>query len=228
MRCSPCCYPRPQQQALASAAHLSLWRSTQPVTPEQILTPRRYEDNKPDLQRTTYQRIQENLIKGGLSGRNAKGKRSHTKAVKGIAGDVKLNRAFGDGGKYAAVGILIWEVLSIHYTSESSQNFTLQPSEQRAIKRALRAYWINIYVSPGLLLPPPKAVRDWLRLKMVGLEREEFMVLYLSQQHQLTGYETCSPALSTVPKCIPREVVERALYFNAAAVILPTIILRER
>lgn len=40
-----------------------------------------------------YQRIQENLVKGGLYGRNAKGKRSHTRAVKGIDGDVKLNRA---------------------------------------------------------------------------------------------------------------------------------------
>ncbi|EPR5977017.1 TPA: DUF945 domain-containing protein, partial [Citrobacter freundii] len=37
--------------------------------------------------------IQENLIKGGLSGRNAKGGRSHTRAVRGIDGDVKLNRA---------------------------------------------------------------------------------------------------------------------------------------
>ncbi|EHD5749221.1 DUF945 domain-containing protein [Escherichia coli] len=64
----------------------------QPVTPEQILTPRRHEDNTPDLW-TIYQRIQENLIKGGLSGRNAKGKRSHTRAVNGIDGDVKLNRA---------------------------------------------------------------------------------------------------------------------------------------
>ncbi|HFV5221667.1 TPA: DUF945 domain-containing protein, partial [Escherichia coli] len=42
---------------------------------------------------TTCQRIQENLIKGGLSGRNAKGGRSHTRAVRGIDGDVKLNRA---------------------------------------------------------------------------------------------------------------------------------------
>lgn len=38
-------------------------------------------------------RCQENLLKGGLPGRTAKGKRSHTRAVKGIDGDVKLNRA---------------------------------------------------------------------------------------------------------------------------------------
>ncbi|EPU4903244.1 TPA: DUF945 domain-containing protein, partial [Enterobacter hormaechei] len=39
------------------------------------------------------QRVQENLMKGGLSGRTAQGKSSRTRAVTGIDGDVKLNRA---------------------------------------------------------------------------------------------------------------------------------------
>ena len=77
----------------------------------------------------------------------------------------------------------------MHYTSESSQNFTLQPSEQRAIKRALSILDKHLR-EPGIAFTSTQSVRDWLRLKMVGLEREEFMVLYLSQQHQLTGYET--------------------------------------
>ena len=58
----------------------------------QILSPRRWQDESNYLW-TTYQRIQENLIKGGLSGRTIKGKRVHTREVKGIDGDVKLNRA---------------------------------------------------------------------------------------------------------------------------------------
>ena len=64
----------------------------QPVTESQLLAPRRWQDESGDLW-TTYQRIQENLIKGGLNGRNAKGGRTHTRAIKGIDGDVKLNRA---------------------------------------------------------------------------------------------------------------------------------------
>ncbi|ECG1721599.1 DUF932 domain-containing protein, partial [Salmonella enterica] len=63
-----------------------------PVTAAQILTPRRYEDRQNDLW-TTYQRLQENLLKGALSGRTAKGKRTHTRAVNGIDGDIRLNRA---------------------------------------------------------------------------------------------------------------------------------------
>ncbi|MFZ4220725.1 DUF945 domain-containing protein, partial [Enterobacter ludwigii] len=35
----------------------------------------------------------ENLIKGGLPGRTAKGQRTRTRAVNGITGDVKLNNA---------------------------------------------------------------------------------------------------------------------------------------
>ncbi len=39
------------------------------------------------------ERVQENMIKGGLTGRNAKGKRTITRAINGIDGDIKLNRA---------------------------------------------------------------------------------------------------------------------------------------
>ncbi|MCE1608843.1 DUF932 domain-containing protein [Enterobacter ludwigii] len=85
--------PPSAQQAFARAAlTYRFGEEHQPVTATQILTPRRYEDHQNDLW-TTYQRIQENLLKGGLPGRTAKGKRSHTRAVNGIDGDVKLNRA---------------------------------------------------------------------------------------------------------------------------------------
>ena len=85
--------PPPARLALAKAAiTYRFGEDHQPVTEAQVLTPRRYEDYSDDLW-TTYQRVQENLIKGGLSGRNAKGSRIHTRAVRGIDGDVKLNRA---------------------------------------------------------------------------------------------------------------------------------------
>lgn len=85
--------PPPAQQALAQAAQTYRFgEDHQPVTAPQILSPRRWQNESNDLW-TTYQRIQENLIKGGLSGRSAKGRRTHTRAVRGIDGDVKLNRA---------------------------------------------------------------------------------------------------------------------------------------
>lgn len=85
--------PPPAQQAMAKAAlTYRFGEEHQPVTESQILSPRRWQDESNDLW-TTYQRIQENLIKGGLSGLTTKGKRAHTRALKGIDGDVKLNRA---------------------------------------------------------------------------------------------------------------------------------------
>ena len=85
--------PPPAQQALAKAAlTYRFGEEHQPVTESQILGARRWQDESADLW-TTYQRIQENLIKGGLSGLTTKGKRAQTRAVNGIDSDVKLNRA---------------------------------------------------------------------------------------------------------------------------------------
>ncbi|ECG6091092.1 TPA: DUF932 domain-containing protein, partial [Escherichia coli] len=61
-------------------------------TPEQIITPRRWEDKQNDLW-TTWQRVQENMIKGGLSGRSASGKNTRTRAITGIDGDIRINKA---------------------------------------------------------------------------------------------------------------------------------------
>ncbi len=60
-----------------------------PVTPEQIITPRRREDKQNDLW-TTWQRVQENMIKGGLPGKSASGKNTRTRAITGIDGDILL------------------------------------------------------------------------------------------------------------------------------------------
>ncbi|NIH23998.1 DUF932 domain-containing protein [Providencia heimbachae] len=85
--------PPPAQQIFAQAALTYRYgEEHQPITEAQVLQPRRFEDKKDDLW-TVYQRLQENLIKGGLSGRNTKGKRARTRSVNGIDGDIKLNKA---------------------------------------------------------------------------------------------------------------------------------------
>ncbi|HGY4989994.1 TPA: DUF932 domain-containing protein [Citrobacter freundii] len=85
--------PPPAQQALAKAALMYRFgEEHQPVTEAQALSPRRWQDEKNDLW-TVFNRLQENLSKGGLVGRSAQGKRSRTRAVNGIDGDLKLNRA---------------------------------------------------------------------------------------------------------------------------------------
>ncbi|HBP1971188.1 TPA: DUF945 domain-containing protein [Pseudomonas aeruginosa] len=63
-----------------------------PVSESQILMPRRFDDRRPDLW-SVFNRAQENLTKGGLSGRSANGRRQRTRPVQGIDSDVRLNRA---------------------------------------------------------------------------------------------------------------------------------------
>ncbi|PXV59744.1 protein of unknown function [Dyella jiangningensis] len=63
-----------------------------PITENQILRPRRFDDNRPDLW-SVFNRVQENLVKGGLSGRAANGRQQSTRPVQGIDQNVRLNRA---------------------------------------------------------------------------------------------------------------------------------------
>ena len=65
---------------------------TLPITESQVLRPRRFDDNRLDLW-STFNRVQENLVKGGLTGRTANGRQQRTRPVQGIDQNVRLNRA---------------------------------------------------------------------------------------------------------------------------------------
>jgi Domain of unknown function (DUF932) len=63
-----------------------------PITAEQLMEARRPEDLGRSLW-TTFQRVQENALRGGQPGRSAQGKRLHTRPVASIDRSVSLNRA---------------------------------------------------------------------------------------------------------------------------------------
>jgi len=96
-----------EQQAFAESAHHLRFADSEgkvstPITAAQLLAPRRREDDGADLWRT-FNRVQENVVRGGLRarrestrneyGRLVRGRRVSTREVKGIDQDVKLNRA---------------------------------------------------------------------------------------------------------------------------------------
>lgn len=90
---------RREQHALATAAIELRWgsdpetgNSLAPVTAEKLLAPRRIADRNADLW-TTFNVVQENLIKGGLAGKNATGRNTSTRAVAGVDANVRLNKA---------------------------------------------------------------------------------------------------------------------------------------
>ncbi|RQT55073.1 DUF932 domain-containing protein [Burkholderia cepacia] len=88
---------RDEQHAFARSALALRYDPTDaeapaPVTENQLLFPRRFEDRRDDLW-TVFNRVQENLTKGGLNGRSRTGRAMSTRPITGIDQDVKLNRA---------------------------------------------------------------------------------------------------------------------------------------
>lgn len=69
------------------------------------------------------------------------------------------------------------------------------------------------------VLSSPQQVRDYLCLKLGGLVREVFVVLFLDAQNRVLAQEEMFSGTLTQTSVYPREVVKRALHHNAASVI---------
>ena len=71
----------------------------------------------------------------------------------------------------------------------------------------------------GDALNSPRAVRDYLQLLLRARQQEVFIALFLDAQHRVIASEELFQGTLTQTSVYPREVVKRALYNNAAAVI---------
>jgi Domain of unknown function (DUF932) len=89
-----------EQQAFATAALTLRYGEPQagtshpaaPITAQQLMQARRMEDQGDSLW-LSFQRMQENLLRGGQPGRSTQGRRMQTRAVGSIDRSVQLNRA---------------------------------------------------------------------------------------------------------------------------------------
>ena len=82
---------------------------------------------------------------------------------------------------------------------------------RRALSRRIRR---------GVTLDSPRAVRDFLALKLGALEYELFAVLLLDARHRLIDYVELFRGTVDRSSVHPREVVKLALDRNAAALVL--------
>ena len=69
-------------------------------------------------------------------------------------------------------------------------------------------------------LTSPATVRDYLKRCLCGLAHEVFFALWLDSQNRLIVGEEIFRGTLTQTSVYPREVVKRALWHNAAAVVL--------
>jgi hypothetical protein len=82
-------------QAALNLRYGDNWMANSPIKPEDLLQVRRIEDYESSLWKV-FNRVQENLFKGGLSGHSANGRAVKTRAIQSVSEDVKLNRALWD------------------------------------------------------------------------------------------------------------------------------------
>ncbi|EOC9629773.1 RadC family protein [Enterobacter ludwigii] len=95
----------------------------------------------------------------------------------------------------------------------------LAPADQQTVREALTLLECQLR-EPGASFTSTTAVRDWLRLQLATLEREEFVVLFLDNQHRLIAHETLFSGTINHTQVHPREVVKAGLKHNCAAVIV--------
>lgn len=93
------------------------------------------------------------------------------------------------------------------------------PSDDDTITAAL-AILAERLSTTGPVMDSPQNVKDYCRLKLGGLEHEEFGVLFLTSQHGLIAFESMFRGTLSHTSVHAREVVKRALQLNAGAVIL--------
>ncbi len=88
---------------------------------------------------------------------------------------------------------------------------------QAVLEMARRA--LNEEMRCGDALSSPAAVRDFLRLKLSGLDYEVFMAVFLDTQNRVLASEDLFRGTLAQTSVYPREVVKRALANNAGGVI---------
>lgn len=88
---------------------------------------------------------------------------------------------------------------------------------QAVLEMARRALGEEMKVRDAL--SSPHAARDYLRLSLSGRQQEVFVALFLDAQHRVITVEEMFQGTLTQTSVYPREVVKRALFHNAAAII---------
>ncbi|OIR03583.1 hypothetical protein GALL_144420 [mine drainage metagenome] len=88
-----------------------------------------------------------------------------------------------------------------------------------AVARELVSRVLKEELKRSSVLSSPAAVRDYIRLLLIGKEHEVFVAIYLDAQNCVIEAEELFRGTLTQTSVYPREVVKQALRFNAAAVI---------
>jgi DNA repair protein RadC len=90
---------------------------------------------------------------------------------------------------------------------------------QEVLTRA-QALFAQRFRAGSPALTTPSLTREFLRMRLVGLEHEVFGVIFLDTRHRVITVETLFQGTIDRASIHPREVVKSALTHNASALIL--------
>ncbi|WP_338524322.1 DNA repair protein RadC [Pseudomonas batumici] len=90
--------------------------------------------------------------------------------------------------------------------------------EDLLIERAMQILDRRLFTR-GPKLESPSEVRDFLKLKLAGMDHEVFCVIFLDIKHQVLAFEMMFHGDIGHTSVHPRQVIKRAIANNASAVI---------
>ena len=99
-------------------------------------------------------------------------------------------------------------------------------THDQTIRRALKI--LDGRMRTGDALNSPSVVRDYLRLKLAGLEHEVFFVIFVDAQNRVIAAEEMFRGTLTQTSVYPREIVKAALRYNATAAFLAHFVARHK
>jgi DNA repair protein RadC len=91
-------------------------------------------------------------------------------------------------------------------------------SDERTVARAIKILSREL-AAPGELLTAPSVVKRYLTLRLAKKEHEIFGALWLNAKNQLIANEDMFFGTLTQATIHPREVVKKALGYNAASLV---------
>jgi len=137
-------------------------------------------------------------------------KREAEKALRAAHGSL-FNLIHGRVGKPPQTGLFAGEGTTSYRASAMQK---IEAARELVTRAALEDMGVRD------ALTSPDAVRTFLNCRLAGLEFEVFVVIFLDAQNRVIEAEEMFRGTLTQTSVYPREVVKRALYHNAAAVIL--------
>jgi len=134
----------------------------------------------------------------------------------GVRGRSAVDLARGMLARFGSLTALLSAEVTV-LTSSPGVGAAKYVQLQAVLEMARRA--LRESLDHGSAMNSPRAVRDYLRLKLQGRPHEVFAVFFLDAQNRVLAMEELFRGTLTQTSVFPREVVKRALAHNAAAVI---------